>query len=191
MIAEMGIVVINMLNIFFVSRYLGATGVAAYELIFPVMAVIVAIGCLFYTGTQTICAKDYGAADPESFAKHRNAAYSWVITAMGTVMILLYVLQAPVLDLLGANDGDSQLYQLSSQCYSWFLPSMIPGGVYVTACSLLYFEEKRSLLIANLILFVSMILGSIAVVLTSPSMTGFIVINTMAYFLADIYIFFI
>ena len=49
MIAEMGILVINMLNIVFVSRYLGATGAAAYELIFPVMAVISAISCLFYT----------------------------------------------------------------------------------------------------------------------------------------------
>lgn len=72
LIAEMDLVIKNMINIFFVSHYLGAEGAAAYEVIMPCVMVASAVVALGFIGVQAICAKDYGAGDFDAFERHKT-----------------------------------------------------------------------------------------------------------------------
>ena len=69
MIAEMDLVVKNLINIFFISRFLGAEGAAAYEVVMPCIMIVSAFVALGYVGVQTVCAKNYGAGDLEVFER--------------------------------------------------------------------------------------------------------------------------
>ena len=74
MIAEMDLVVKNLINIFFISRFLGADGAAAYEVVMPCIMVVSAFVALGYNGVQAVCAKDYGAKDFTAFERHKTPA---------------------------------------------------------------------------------------------------------------------
>lgn len=188
MIAEMDLVVKNLINIFFVSRYLGPEGSAAYELIMPCVMLASAFVALSYNGVQTICARDYGAEDFEAFERHKNAGYTWILLVMAGLTLLFAGFKTPVLELLGANEGSEALSALSRDCYAMFLLCFIPQGIFSMALCLLYFEERKRLLTAAGILYACMLLGSAYVTLSGPSMTGYMAVNAVSALAADLYL---
>ena len=189
-IAEMDLVIKNLINIFFVTRFVGAEGAAAYELVMPCVMVASALVALGYNGVQAVCAKDYGAGDHEAFERHKNAGYSWILLAMALLTLLFAVFHTPILDLLGANEGSETLARLSRECYSLFLFNFIPQGLFSIACCLLFFEERRELLLTNLILYGSMLSGCVLVTLDHPSMAGYMAVNIVCLVAVDLYIVF-
>ena len=134
LIAEMDLVIKNMINIFFVSHYLGAEGAAAYEVIMPCVMVASAVVALGFNGVQAICAKDYGAGDFDAFERHKHAGYTWMLMLMAALTLLLALFKGPMLDLLGANDGSAALARLSRECYSVFLLCFVSQGFFSLAC---------------------------------------------------------
>lgn len=189
MIAEMDLVVKNLVNIFFISRFLGADGAAAYEVVMPCIMLVSAFVALGYNGVQAVCAKDYGARDFAAFDRHKNAGYTWLIMVMAAFTLLLALFKEPVLDLLGANDGSETLAQLSRDCYSIFLFCFIPQSIFSLAVCFMYLEERRQLLITNLILYGCILAGNIVVTISGPSMTGYMLMNVIGITAADLYIF--
>jgi len=163
LIAEMDLVVKNLINIFFISRFLGSEGTAAYEIVMPCVMVASAFVALGYNGVQAVCAKDYGARDFEAFERHKNAGYTWILLVMAVLTLLFAVFQTPMLDLLGANEGSEALARLSRECYSLFLLNFVPQGLFSIASCLLFFEERRKLLVTNLILYGTMLSGGVFV----------------------------
>ena len=188
LIAEMDLVVKNLINIFFISRFLGSEGTAAYEIVMPCVMVASAFVALGYNGVQAVCAKDYGARDFEAFERHKNAGYSWILLVMAVLTLLFAVFQTPMLDLLGANEGSEALAQLSRECYSLFLLNFLPQGLFSIASCLLFFEERRKLLVTNLILYGTMLSGGVFVTVVNPSMAGYMTTNIVGIAAADLYI---
>ncbi len=171
LIAEMDLVVKNLINIFFISRFLGADGAAAYEIVMPCVMVASAFVALGYNGVQAVCAKD-----------------TWILLVMAVLTLLFAVFQTPMLDLLGANEGSEALAQLSRECYSLFLLNFMPQGLFSIASCLLFFEERQKLLITNLILYGIMLSGGVLVTVTDPSMAGYMTMNIVGIAAADLYI---
>lgn len=188
MIAEMDLVVKNLINIFFISRFLGAEGSAAYEIVMPCIMVVSGVVALGYVGVQTVCAREYGAGDFDGFDRHKNAGYTWLIVTMAVLTLLFAVFKIPMLDMLGANEGSERFAQLCRDCYSVFLLCFVPQGIFSIACSLLYLEERRRLLVANIILYGCMITGNILVTVTEPTMTGYMTVNVVSAIAADCYL---
>lgn len=188
LIAEMDLVVKNLINIFFISRFLGSEGAAAYEIVMPCVMVASAFVALGYNGVQAVCAKDYGARDFEAFERHKNAGYSWILLVMAVLTLLFAVFQTPMLDLLGANEGSEALAQLSRECYSLFLLNFMPQGLFSIASCLLFFEERKKLLVTNLILYGTMLSGGVFVTVVNPSMGGYMTTNIVGIAAADLYI---
>ena len=188
LIAEMDLVVKNLINIFFISRFLGSEGAAAYEIVMPCVMVASAFVALGYNGVQAVCAKDYGARDFEAFERHKNAGYTWILLVMAVLTLLFAVFQTPMLDLLGANEGSEALAQLSRECYSLFLLNFLPQGLFSIASCLLFFEERRKLLVTNLILYGTMLSGGVFVTVVNPSMAGYMTTNIVGIAAADLYI---
>lgn len=188
LIAEMDLVVKNLINIFFISRFLGSEGAAAYEIVMPCIMVASAFVALGYNGVQAICAKDYGARDFEAFERHKNAGYTWILLVMSILTLLFAVFRTSMLDLLGANEGSKALAHLSRECYSLFLLNFLPQGLFSIASCLLFFEERRKLLITNLILYGIMLSGCVIVTIANPSMAGYMTINLVGVAAADLYI---
>lgn len=188
MIAEMDLVAKNLINIFFISRFLGAEGAAAYEVVMPCVMVVSAFVALGYNGAQAVCAKDYGAKDFAAFERHKNAGYTWLMIVMAALTLLFALFKSPILDLLGANDGSAALARLSRECFSIFLFCFIPQSIFSLAVCFMYLEERRQLLITNLILYGCLLIGNIAVTVSGPSMTGYMLMNVAAIAAADLYI---
>ena len=188
LIAEMDLVVKNLINIFFISRFLGADGAAAYEIVMPCVMVASAFVALGYNGVQATCAKDYGARDFDAFERHKNAGYTWIILAMAVLTLLFAAFQAPMLDLLGANEGSEALAHLSRECYSLFLLNFVPQGLFSIASCLLFFEERQKLLIANLVLYGTMLSGCVLITVANPSIAGYMTMNIVGVAAADLYI---
>ena len=190
LIAEMDLVIKNLINIFFVTRFVGAEGAAAYEIVMPCVMVASALVALGYNGVLAVCAKDYGAGEFETFERHKNAGYSWILLAMTVLTLLFAVFRTPMLDLLGANEGSETLARLSRECYSPFLLNFVPQGLFSMASCLLFFEERRKLLITNLILYGTMLSGCVLVTIVNPSMAGYMTVNIVCLLAADLYIVF-
>ena len=188
MIAEIDLVIKNLINIFFMNRYLGSDGGAAYEIVMPCIMVASAVVALGYNGVQTVCAKDYGAKDQDSFSRHKNAGYSWMLLSMAVITCIFALFKGTILDMLGGNDGSATLAKLSDDCYSMFLFNYIPQGLLSIACCLMFFEERRRLLTTIIIHYSVIILCCIIVTLTGPSMIGYITATTIGIISADIYI---
>ena len=188
MIAEIDMTALNAVNIFFVSRFLGTDGAAAYEVVMPCIMVVAALVALGYNGVQAVCAKDYGARDFAAFERHKNAGYTWMTVAVAAVTLLYALFKAPLLDLLGANDGSENLARLSGECYSAFLFFYLPQCFFSLAACFLFLENRRQLLITNLILFGGILAGNSLVALIRPSMTGFMAMNGISLAAADIYV---
>lgn len=188
MIAEMDMVVYNLLNLFFITRFVGSDGAAAYEIIMPCLMVVSAVVALGFNGIQAICAKDYGAKDFESFDRHKNAGYAWILLILSILSVIFIVFKAPILDLLGANEGNDNLKLLSEGGYIIFMLCALPLGLFSIASGLLYFEEKKQLLIINVILYVCFIGGNILVTIINPTMINYLIINLISFFVVDLYI---
>ena len=188
LIAEMDLVVKNLINIFFVTRFLGDEGAAAYEVIMPCVMVGSAFVAMTYNGVQVVCSKDYGADNMEAFRRHKNAGYSWLLTIMTVLTLLLIFFKEPMLDLLGANDGSTGFSSLCRDCYSVFLFCFIPQSIFSIASCLLFFEERGRLLVTNVILYVCMLSGSILVTVTGPTMKGYMAVNVVSVAVANAYL---
>ena len=74
-IAEMDLAVLNLINVFFISKGLGDEGVSAYEIVVPCLFLVCGFIALGYNGIQAVCSKDYGSGDKELFNRHKNAGY--------------------------------------------------------------------------------------------------------------------
>ena len=135
LIAEMDLVVKNLINLFFITRFLGSEGAAAYEVVMPCVMIASAFVAMGYNGVQAVCAKDYGAKDPDSFERHKNAGYTWLLLVMVALSLLFAAFSDSVLDLLGAGEGSQTLYTLSRDCYHMFLLCFVPSLVlWCLAC---------------------------------------------------------
>lgn len=188
MIAELDLVAKNLLNIFFITRYIGDEGAAAYEVIMPCVMLSTAFVAMSYNGVQAMCSKDYGAGNMQAFKRHKNAGYTFLLTVMTVLTLIFALFKMPVLDLLGANEGSESFALLCRDCYSVFLFCFIPQSIFSIAGCLLFFEERRRLLAVNLILYFCMFAGNILVTKTEPTMTGYVAVNVISVFAADAYL---
>ena len=188
LIAEMDLAVNNLINLFFISRWLGDDGAAAYEIVMPCLMLVSAFMVLGINGMQVVCSKDYGANNREAFERHKNAGYSWTITVMVSLVLIYTLFRASILDILGANDGSAVLAKLSGECFTAFLPCFILQAIFGLASCLLYLEERRKLVIANVLLYTCLITGNVIVTVTGPSMVKYIVVNFISEAVADIYL---
>lgn len=189
MIAEMDLAVNNLINVYFISRGIGSDGSAAYELVMPCLMVVSACMALGYNGVQAVCSKDYGANDRGMLARHKNAGYSWMIIVIAVITALFIAFKAPVLEMLGANDSGPVITELSSECYTAFLPCYMFQSLFCIASCLLFLEERRQLVIANIVLYTVSLTGNTVVTALFPSMTNYILVNVFSEVAADLYLF--
>jgi len=188
MIAEMDLAVVNLINVFFISRSLGDDGVAAYEIIFPCLLIVGGVIALVYNGVQAVCSKDYGSGDKEMFDRHKNAGYTWMLGIMILLSTLFMIFKRPLLELLGAYEEGTNIAGLCEECYMAYIPNFVFQGFFAVASCLLFLREKKILLAANLILYALMIGGNLWVLHFAPSMTGFIAVNAVSEAFAVVFI---
>ena len=189
MIAEMDLVVISLINTYFIGNDVGAVGVAAYEIVMPCMLLMCAFVSLGYNGMQTVCSKDYGAKDFEAFERHKNAGYSWMMLVILVLTLALAVFRAPMLDVLGANDGGAEMAALSNECYTAVLFFFFFQGLFCAASCMLFFEERRRLVTANIILYACIFLSDLLISRFCPSIGNYIFAGVIGNVVADFYIF--
>lgn len=188
-IAEMDLAIMNLINVFFIGRGIGAGGVASYGIVIPCAMVEGAVIALGYNGLQAVCSKDYGAKNFADFQRHKNAGYSWTIFSLALLTVILAAFRTPMLDFLGANEGGAELALQSKECYTAFLACFVLQGMFAIGSCMLFFEEKRRLITANIVLYVFMISANLFVTNNCPSIGNFVFANVIGELAADFYIF--
>lgn len=187
-IAEMDLAVLNLINVFFISKGLGDDAVSAYELVMPCLFLVCGIIALGYNGIQAVCSKDYGSGNKEMFDRHKNAGYTWMIVILALIAVLFLIFKEPVLDLLGANEEGPNIARLSEECYLVFIPCFVLQGFFAVVSSLLFLEEKKVLIYLNIIFYAVFFSGNLLVLNLAPSMTGFIAVNAVSEAFAVVFV---
>ena len=187
-IAEMDLVVLNLINVFFISKGLGDDAVSAYELVLPCLFLVCGIIALGYNGIQAVCSKDYGSGNKEMFDRHKNAGYTWMIGILAFMAVSFLIFKEPVLDLLGVNEEGPVIAGLSEECYMAFIPCFVLQGFFAVVSCLLFLEEKKVLIVLNIIFYAVFFSGNLLVLNLAPSMTGFIAVNVVSEAFAVVFV---
>lgn len=93
----------NMVDTFFVGRYVGATAIGALSIAFPVQRMIIALSLMIGVGTATAISRALGEDNREKLVGNigNSIALGWIVLA--TVPLMLYLFPEAILRGLGAR----------------------------------------------------------------------------------------
>lgn len=95
----------NMVDTYFVGNYVGAEGIGALVLVFPIQRIIIALSIMFGIGTSTSFSRANGEKNREKAKKVIENGFSITVVIMLAITILFSVIKTPVLKALGASDA--------------------------------------------------------------------------------------
>lgn len=94
----------NMVDTFFVGRYVGTNAIGALTIAFPIQRLMAAIGLLIAVGTCTNVAKYLGEKDYKNLKSTITNALVLTITTMILIPLLVYIFLNPILAMLGSSE---------------------------------------------------------------------------------------
>ncbi len=114
----------NMADMFFIAQLGDTAKVAAISIVSPVFSIIMALATMIGVGGSAIIAGAFGAGDTEK-ARNISSLCFYCAAAIGVaVTVLLFVLQTPLLNVLGTKPEmreDSRTYLLILSCGTVFM----------------------------------------------------------------------
>src|SRR5699024_10665653 len=93
----------SMVDTFFIGRNVGAQGIGALVLVFPIQRIIIALSFMIATGTSTAFARSNGQENMERSRKIVNNGFSLSIGIMIALTIIIYLFTDKILIALGAS----------------------------------------------------------------------------------------
>lgn len=94
----------SMVDTMFVGNEVGANGIAALALVFPIQRIIIALSMMIALGTSTAFSRANGSNDKEKAKDIVNNGFSLAIVVMITLTTLVYTFRKQILVFLGASD---------------------------------------------------------------------------------------
>ncbi len=93
----------NMVDTIFVGRNVGAQGIGALVLVFPIQRILLALSVMIAVGTSTAFARANGQSDVEQSRKVVNNGFSLSCLLMISITVIVYFFSEKILLLLGAS----------------------------------------------------------------------------------------
>lgn len=93
----------SMVDTVFVGNYVGPLGIGALVLVFPVQRIIYAISILISTGSSTTFSRELGRGDIDKSKKIINNGFTFSLSLMIVMSLLVYLFREKILLSLGAS----------------------------------------------------------------------------------------
>ncbi|WFA08106.1 MATE family efflux transporter [Tissierella sp. Yu-01] len=93
----------NMVDTIFIGREVGASGIAALVLVFPIQRIIVALGTMIAVGTSTAFSRSNGRNDIEGAKKVLRNGFSLSYSIMIALTLIVLIFGNNILMMLGAS----------------------------------------------------------------------------------------
>jgi putative MATE family efflux protein len=93
----------NMVDTIFVGRNVGAQGIGALVMVFPIQRILLALSVMIAVGTSTAFARANGQNDVEQSRKVVNNGFSLSCLLMISITVIVYFFSEKILLLLGAS----------------------------------------------------------------------------------------
>lgn len=121
----------NMVDTFFVGRYVGANAIGALTIAFPIQRLLSSIAMLISIGTSTAVARYLGEKNYDDLKKTINSALILTLILLVGVPILIYGSLETILKAMGAS---STIYPLAKEYVSIILLGGIFQGLTFVMC---------------------------------------------------------
>ena len=133
---------------FFISRKLGADGLTAYGLAYPLLSLMIGVSSFIVVGVHTVCSRDMGANEPKKASAHLNAGLTWGFILMSVLMLICIVFRSPLIMALGGSEVPPELAEMAMDALA--LGTCSGPGLCVICLMLtfLYFDRNRKRSIA-------------------------------------------
>ena len=95
----------NVVDTVFVGQGVGAMGIAALSIVFPIQMIASAFAQAIGVGTASVVSRRLGERRPDEAARAVGTAYAFTFAAMAAVIAALYLFMEPVLGFFGASEG--------------------------------------------------------------------------------------
>ncbi len=95
----------NMVDTLYVGRAIGASGIGALIIAFPIQRMVVAVSMLIAIGTSTFVARGLGEKDNEGIKKAVSNSISLVIATILPLVIIIFSFKSSIIKGLGASDA--------------------------------------------------------------------------------------
>ena len=93
----------NMVDTVFVGNYVGPLGIGALVLVFPIQRIIFALSILISTGSSTTFSRELGRGNTDKAKNIVNNGFSFSLSMMIMLTVLVYVFRERILVSLGAS----------------------------------------------------------------------------------------
>lgn len=94
----------SMVDTFFVGNEVGAQGIGALVLVFPIQRIIIALSMMIALGTSTAFSRSNGKEDLDNSRKIVNNGFSLALTLMITLTLTIFFFRERILIFLGASE---------------------------------------------------------------------------------------
>ncbi|HRZ16604.1 MAG TPA: MATE family efflux transporter, partial [Candidatus Hydrogenedentes bacterium] len=95
----------NVVDTVFVGQGVGAMGIAALSIVFPIQMIASAFAQAIGVGTASVVSRRLGERRPDEAARAIGTAYAFTFAATAAVIAALYLFMEPVLGFFGASEG--------------------------------------------------------------------------------------
>ena len=160
---------------FFISQKLGADGLTAYGLAYPLLSLMIGVSSFVVVGVHTVCSRDVGAGDAKRARAHLSAGLTWGFLLMSMLMLACNLFRRPLIMALGGSEVPAQLAEMGMDALGLGTCSGPGFCVICLMLTFLYFDRDRKRSIA--LSLVSIGTQCVSVALLSgffPTMKGII-----------------
>ncbi|WP_010294497.1 MATE family efflux transporter [Clostridium senegalense] len=121
----------NMVDTFYVGRYVGANAIGALTIAFPVQRLLISIGLLIAIGASTAVARSLGENDYNKLKQTINNAFILTIMLLIIVPITVFIFKEHIITKLGASEA---IYPYAESYISIVLIGGLFQSLTVVAC---------------------------------------------------------
>ena len=119
------IAIYQMVDGFFIEKYVGEIAIGAVNLYMPILYLLIAIGVMFGTGANAIIVKKVGEGKVKDAGKtFSNTIQFSIITAL-VLTIICITFANPIMKLCGATSGNIEYlrsyYMVMTSCFLYFV----------------------------------------------------------------------
>lgn len=169
----------NMVDTVFVGNYVGPLGIGALVLVFPIQRIIFALSILISTGSSTTFSRELGRGNTDKAKNIVNNGFSFSLSMMIMLTVLVYVFRERILVSLGASP-DILPYAME------YLGGIIFGSVFLSLTIfisniMISLGNNKMSIISNAIgAITNVVLDYILVVVLSKGVTGAAIATTLS-----------
>lgn len=176
----------NMVDTFFVGRYVGPNAIGALTIAFPIQRLLISLGLLIAIGASTAVARSLGENDYDKLKQTINNAFILTIISLIVIPAIVFIFKEPIITKLGASKA---IYPYAES----YISIILLGGLFqcltVVSCYIMTAlgNTKITLIATSIGAICNVIIDYILVANLSMGVTGAAIATTVSQTISFIF----